>query len=84
MRGVIWLLGILLFVWLGILAGPWLLIAVIMNITIPITGWWGTFFNQAFKIVTSVGLAVAWLWLWIKIEYAYFWRTIKKATKDNA
>jgi hypothetical protein len=83
MSGVVWLFGILLFVWLGIIAGLWLVLEVILNITLPIAGWWGTLLTGALKIGASIILAIAWLWLWKRIEYVYFWRTVKKAANEN-
>lgn len=82
MNVVFWLLLIQLFVWLGLIGGLWLVLEVILQITLPVTGWLGTFLTGAVRIGTSAGLAVLWLWLWKKIEYAYFWRTIKKSRRN--
>jgi len=78
MNVIIWLLLIQLFVWLGLIAGLWIVLEVIMLITLPIAGWAGALLTGAFRVGSSAALALLWLWIWIRIEYNYFWKEIRK------
>ena len=78
MNVIIWLLLIQLFVWLGFIAGLWIVLEVIMQMTLPITGWAGALLTGTLRVGSSTALALFWLWIWIRIEYNYFWKEIRK------
>ena len=78
MNVIIWLLLIQLFVWLWFIAGLWIVLEVIMQMTLPITGWAGALLTGILRVGSSAALALFWLWIWIRIEYNYFWKEIRK------
>lgn len=77
MKRIFELFGILLFVWLSMLLGLWLIFRFVVPLTLPIGGWLGRFLTGCARTGVSAVLAVSWLWVWRKIAYTCFWRRSK-------
>jgi len=81
MKKIVWLFGVLLFVWLIMLLELWLILQVILPITVAADGFFGTLLTGIVRVGASVASAIMWLWLWRSIEYALFWKIFKAYKK---
>ena len=83
MRRFLRLIGILFFIWISMLFGLWLIVTLVLPLTIPVGGWFGRFLTSMARVVIGTSLAILWLWAWKKVEYAYLWRVLKQAKKEQ-
>jgi len=81
MKKIVWLFGVLLFVWLVMLLELWLILQVILPMTIVADGFFGTLLTGVVRVGAGVASAIMWLWLWRSIEYALFWKIFKAYKK---
>jgi len=66
---------ILLFMWICMILGLWLISRVIVPFELP--GINSNIITAILKVAASAGLALLWLWLWREIVKRMFWRTLK-------
>jgi len=66
---------ILLFMWICMILGLWLISEVIVPLELP--GTYDRRITDALKVAVSAGLAVFWLWLWREIVRKMFWHAIR-------
>jgi len=66
---------ILIFMWIFMILGLWLISGVIVPLELP--GINSHIITAILKVAASGGLALFWLWLWREIVKRMFWRTLK-------
>ena len=66
---------ILLFMWICMIAGLWLISEVIVPFEMP--GINNDVVTSILKVAASVGLVLFWLWLWREIVKRTFWRNLR-------
>ena len=66
---------ILLFMWICMILGLWLINEVIVPLELP--GINNRFITAILKVAASGGLALFWLWLWREIVKRMFWRALR-------
>ena len=71
---------ILLFMWICMIVGLWLINEVIVPLELP--GINNRVVTATLKVAASVGLALFWLWLWREIIKRMFWHTLKTREKS--
>ncbi len=67
---------ILLFVWVCMILGLWVIDGVIVPMRLP--GIAEGLLTSALKVGASAGLVLFWLWLWREIVKKMFWRAMRK------
>jgi len=72
---------ILLFMWICMILGLWLINEVIVPLELP--GINNRFITAILKVAASGGLALFWLWLWREIVKRMFWRALKKSQEES-
>ena len=71
---------VLLFVWVCMIIGLWLINEVI--VPLKISGINNHFVEATLKVAISAGLVLFWLWLWREIVKVMFWHTLKSREKE--
>jgi len=64
---------LLVFVWVCMLLGLWVIDTLIVPWGLP----FGSFWEALSRVVISVSLVLLWLWLWREIVKRTFWGTLK-------
>jgi len=70
---------ILVFVWICMIIGLWLISEVI--VPLEISGIDDRFVEATLKVAVSAGLVLFWLWLWREIVKIMFWHTLKSGER---
>lgn len=78
MGRVLSLIAIVVFVWLSLIFGLFIIIKYILEFSIPLSGVVGSVLIGIIRVVAAFSIAMFWLILWKKMAEFYFWKSIRK------
>ncbi|MCW4019939.1 MAG: hypothetical protein NWF14_01735 [Candidatus Bathyarchaeota archaeon] len=74
-RRILDFVSILLFVWICMLLGLWIIDSIIVPLELPET--MNYLVTATLKVAISAAMVLFWLWLWRELIRRMFWRTMK-------
>lgn len=80
MNRVLSLIGIVIFVWLSLMLGLFIIVKYILELSIPLSGVVGGVATGIIRVVAAFSIAMFWLVLWKKMAEFYFWKNVRKTS----
>ena len=78
MGRVLSLIAIVVFVWLSLMFGLFIIIKYILEFSIPLSGVVGSVLIGTIRVVAAFSITMFWLILWKKMAEFYFWNSMRK------
>jgi len=75
---VLSLIAIVVFVWLSLMFGLFIIIKYILEFSIPLSGVVGSVLIGTIRVVAAFSITMFWLILWKKMAEFYFWNSMRK------
>ena len=75
---VLSLVAMVVFVWLSLMFGLFIMVKYILEFSIPLSGVVGSIVTGIVRVVAAVSIAMFWFLLWKKVAEFYFWKNVRK------
>ena len=78
MGRVLSLIAIVIFVWLSLIFGLFIVVKYILELSIALSGVVGSVLTGIVRVVAAASIAMFWLILWKRLAEFYFWKNMRK------